>query len=145
MKSQTASELDADMQSISGQLTVVIENALRNCLPLVIEGIGANFDAESDPDGAGWPARVGKDDGHPLLQKSGQLRAAATGGHIAEVIGDTLRVGVDKGGGGGGIPGAAVHNFGFGRVPRREYLGLKGEDLNKCQEQFVDSLMELMK
>jgi phage gpG-like protein len=142
MKSQTVDELERDVEDVCTKTTQILEEGLRRCLPIVKDGIRFNFDSATDPDGVGWPARSVQGDGHPLLVDTGQLRDAATGGHIADVDGDTLRVGVDKGGGGGGIPGAAVHNYGFGKIPKREYLGLREEFIEKCQEQLTNAMME---
>jgi hypothetical protein len=52
---------------------------LRECKDLVRGSIKGNFDSATAPDGGAWPARKPRpgDDGHPLLDDTGFLKAAA--------------------------------------------------------------------
>ncbi|MFA5752634.1 MAG: hypothetical protein WC910_06165 [Bacteroidales bacterium] len=142
MITQTVSEFEADVDALEQKVSVAIERGLQRCLPVVKEGVSANFEGSVDPDGNPWPPRKIEGDGHPLLIQSGELKAAATGGHIAEVNKDELRIGVDKGAGGGGIPGAGSHNYGYGAVPQREFMGLNEEYLDKCQDILAEEVMK---
>lgn len=121
-------------QSLSGPLTA--------CLQIIREGIAGNFSASAGSRG-GWPMR--KDDKpHPLLQEDGSLLAAATGkgpGAVAEVGDRELAVGVDKSVDVGGIRGAAVHNFGFGPIPQREYLWAPDDTLDRVAEVLADGVL----
>ncbi len=84
-------------------------------------GIQDNFDSQSGPGGETWPARKVSGDGHPLLQDTRALIQAATGGtgNVTNVTARELSTGVDKDGGGGGIPGAGAHQHGYGNIPAR--------------------------
>jgi hypothetical protein len=81
-----------------------------------------------------------------LLVETGQLKAAATGGpgSVTKASDRQLITGVDKGGGGGGIPGAGVHQYGYGAVPKREFLGPPEDELAKIDELIADAGLELI-
>ncbi len=147
MKTQTVVEFKKEVDDISeSTFSQAITSGLEACMSTVLEGIKANFDNSSDPNGSPWVPRKDIGNGHPLLVDTGQLKSAATGGHIKEVIGDTLRVGVNKDSGGGGIPGAAVHNYGYPpkNIPKRTFLGLKEEFLNRCENILIDHVREVL-
>lgn len=139
-----------DLQSHLSEIAARFEHepateALRQAHPVVMEGIHANFDLASSPDGDPWPLR--KDDKpHPLLIETGALLAAATGGtgSVHELSSRSLIVGVDKDGGPDSLHGAAVHQFGFPdkNIPQREYLGLNDEHLDKVGEIIADVMLE---
>ncbi len=101
-----------------------------------------HFASQSTPDGAAWPKRkpTPNDDGHALLQESGALFRAATGrgqGSVDRVDdGAELVLGVDKGVRLGGIPGAAVHQWGYQprNIPPREWQGLTEEEIDTLAE-----------
>ncbi len=109
-------------------------------------GIRENFASESGPDGESWPARKVKGDDHALLQDTGALMQAATGGtgNVTNVTARELSTGVDKGGGGGGIPGAGAHQHGYGNIPPRPYLGASEQHLVAAGEAIADRGFELI-
>ena len=109
-------------------------------------GIRENFASQSGPGGETWPARKVPGDGHPLLQQSGALIQAATGGtgNVTNVTPRELSTGVDKGGGGGGIPGAGAHQHGYGNIPARPYLGASEERLDAAGEAIANRGYELV-
>ncbi len=113
----------------------------------VLESIGGNFASQSEPDGGPWPPRKPNkhDDGHPILDDTGALKAAATGvgpGAINEVSARELVVGVDKSVELGGIPGVAAHNFGYppNNLPERHFLSATEATLDECEDVIGDWL-----
>ena len=158
------SDMDRLARSVGDDLTEPLEA----CKAPIAAGIGRHFDSRSSPDGSAWAPRA-YDAPHPLLEETGALRGAATGsgpGHVERIEnGNELVWGVDKGGGGGGIPGAAVHQFGativpvekqflrfqigeevvFAKevtIPARPYLGIGEETAVQCDSVFGDWLQE---
>ncbi len=130
----------------TGDFEPVLRERVR---PLVLQSIRDNFNSSAGADGSGWPARKRQGDGHPLLMESGALMQAATGGgagHVTKIDAKELSVGVDKGAGGGGIPGAAVHQFGFPRknIPPRPYLEARDEALDEAAEEIADAGLVLI-
>lgn len=109
-------------------------------------GIRENFASESGPDGESWPARKARGDGHPLLQDTGALMQAATGGsgNVTNVTARELSTGVDKGVVQGGIPGAGAHQYGYGKIPARPYLGASEQRLDAAGEAIADRGFELI-
>lgn len=108
----------------------------------VLKGHRDNFTSSATPDGASWPKRKRRGDGHPLLMETGALLQAATGGgpgHVTQVADNELLTGVDKSVDLGGIPGAGVHNFGYGAVPKREFLGVPEKRLETIDELVADA------
>jgi len=148
MKRVYASDMPAEMAEIAGRFDHGSFDKSLGAVGIVIqEGIARNFSRQTDSDGAPWPDRVGEDDiAHPMLIETGALLAAATGtgaGSIRRVVnGRAVEVGVDKSVEMGGIPGAAVHNFGheFGafKVPQREWLYATGEVLDEAAAVFAE-------
>jgi phage gpG-like protein len=108
----------------------------------IIGAIRGNFDRQTSPSGSAWPPRKDPASGdHPLLNKTGALMSAATGGDINEVRGDTLEIGVDANAGAvGSIRGAAAHNYGYppNNLPQREFMGLSEETVDRLAEQAAD-------
>lgn len=158
----------ADMERLARNLGSDLAEPLQNCKSPIAEGIGRHFNSRSSPDGAAWPSRRFEAP-HPLLEETGALRGAATGigpAHIERIEnGNELVWGVDKAGGGGGIPGAAVHQFGativpvekqflrfevgekvvFAKqvtIPARPYLGFSEETAQQIDDVFGDWLQE---
>lgn len=154
MKSQLVEPFAADMEQAAELLELAIPDALEGCKPLILDNILENFARQETPDGIAWPDRQVEGDGHPLLVEtntvgSGSLLAAATGqggGHVCRIEDNALFIGVDKLGGIGGIPGAAVHNYGFEEknIPQREYLGIGERTTELCAEVVVDKLLEML-
>lgn len=171
MIKQTADEFIADLKAIAPRFGDGLPRALEECRPKLLEAFNENFASQSSA-GQAWPPRKDQGFSHPLLNLSGSLRAAATGqgaGHVERITqeGDVhvLELGVDKTAGGGGIPGAAVHNYGAtirpvkaqylswvdsagGRrfakqvtIPQREYLVASDETLDQCGEIMADNLL----
>lgn len=106
----------------------------------VLKGHRANFNSSASPDGANWPPRKVRGDGHPLLMDTGALMQAATGGgagHVTEVSDGELFTGVDTRVKQGGIPAAGIHNYGRGKMPKREFLGVTEERLKSSVDELV--------
>ena len=155
MKTMTAEEFSADMDTIAGTFGGFVGEALKDCEPIVADAILENFARQQSPDGEEWPERKKIGDGHPLLvetkrEGSGSLLAAATGqgaGNVCRIEGDTLVWGVDKDGGIGGIPGAGIHNTpvgesSFNNIPGREFLGIDEDHADQCGEIFANQGMQ---
>ena len=153
-----------DLRTELGRMADRIENAgladvLRDCAEPLRRGFGENFEAAEDQGGASWPPRkldplhpgsqergsnpLAPPRTHPLLRETGALWAAATGhgaGAVERAEDRVLEVGIDKSVQLGGIPGAAVHNFGYApfQIPAREYLYASDDTLDECQEIVAD-------
>jgi len=118
--------------------------------PLVLQSIRDRFNSSASADGKSWPVRQNAGDGHPLLLDTGALMLAATGqgsGHHTSVDRDSLSVGVDmEGGYQGGIPGAAVHEFGYAKknIPARPYLAADERALELAGEAIADAFTEVI-
>lgn len=114
---------------------------------IIREGIADNFAKQQTADGIGWPPRKIIGDGHPLLQDTLALRNAALGegpGTVERVVGgDELQLGVEKIQL-GGLPGAAVHQYGYPEknIPQREYLAMSEETIDKTVDAVADYLIE---
>lgn len=126
---------------------VPLVDELTGCRDAVYGDVRQNFESRSAPDGGPWPPRKPRpdDDGHPLLEDTGFLRAAATGqgpGAINDVQARELVVGVDDTVELGGIPGAAVHNYGYGNIPERHFMAAREETLDRCGEIIGDGVLE---
>lgn len=118
--------------------------AMQECYTIVKQAHRDNFTSSAGPDGSAWPARKVQGDGHPLLAETGALLQAATGGgmgHIARLEDRQMETGVDKSVEQGGIPGAAVHEFGYApkNIPARPWLGASEEKLKECDEIIADA------
>jgi hypothetical protein len=118
-----------------------LTDVLQACVQPVRDGFAGNFQAQAGSDGAGWPARKDKLP-HPLLQESLALLGATQGGagKAEHVEPRKLQVGVNKGVKQGGIPGAAVHNFGYParNIPQREFVYASETTLDQCQAIIAD-------
>lgn len=130
----------------SGDFREVLGGAVRD---RVLQSFRDNFTGSRSASGEVWPPRKIRGDGHPLLIESGALLQAATGGgagHVSEVTPRELSLGVDRDVKQGGIPGAAVHNFGFARfnIPRRAYHEARDDALDEIEETIADFGLELL-
>lgn len=119
-----------------------LDETFRAMLSPLRQGFANNFERRVGSTGMAWPPRKDSLD-HPLLILSGALLAAVTGtgaGSIEVIEARELRVGVDKSVDIGGIPGAAVHNFGFPdrNIPQREYLYASADTLDQCAAVLVE-------
>lgn len=113
---QFANELDAIADRFgNGALTKTLER----CYDTIIEGERQMFADRSGPDGSPWPDRLETVENHPLLNRSGSLLAAATGGngHVKRIGNRELITGVQKGSS-GSLAGALVHQYGATIRPR---------------------------
>jgi phage gpG-like protein len=144
----TADQFIVEMQSAPEHIQDRIDGVLNDMTPLVYSDIEDNFLGAKTPDGNSWPARKDPKPTHPLLILSGQLAEAATTpnapGSVCEVANGELKIGVNKDGGGGGIAGAARHNYGDASpgILQREFLGLTEETALQCDEIFIDQAIE---
>ena len=170
--SQNVADFVRDLQAASGHVDRDLAEALDSVKPRLLEAIAENFRSQSTA-GTAWPPRQDTGFSHPLLNKSGALMAAAstTGApsHIERTVEDgdglTLELGVDASGQQGGIPGAAVHNYGatirpvqkeylswidgsgtrrFAKqvtIPQREYMAVGDDVVDECGETVADKLL----
>lgn len=94
-----------------------------------------NFGKEQDPDGAAWEALSPKYaewknkhfGGRPKLRLRDELFASLAIRYTADYV-DIGSI--------GGLEWAAIHNFGGGDIPRREYAG--------TSDAFIDALVETL-
>lgn len=121
-----------------------LRRVLESCVQPIRDGFASNFAAQEGSDGSPWPPRKPRpdDDGHPLLIETGALMGGTQGGagKVERVDDRLLELGVDKGVKQGGLPGAAVHNFGYpaNNIPQREYLYASSSTLDRCQAIIAD-------
>lgn len=146
--SEFLTEMDAMQARVVGH---DYSDVLEECHKVAVAGVGRAFDNRIGFDGYAWAPRKDTANTAPLMNVTGQLRAAATGGpdHVRRIGGNVLLFGVAKGI--GSLAGAAVHQFGaiirpvrakmlswvtaagrrvFARqvkVPARPYLGMDAE------------------
>ena len=152
MRAIDVEDLEAELGDMARQFeSASLEEPLReSVLPIIREGFAENFTAAVGSEGGAWPARkpprYGKDDGHPLLQDTLALFEATQGGAggVAEVAGRDLSVGVDTGVKQGGIPGAAVHNFGYGPIPQREFLYASDDTLDRASAALAEGAFTVL-
>jgi len=143
----TPAEAIADARSMSATLARGNFAApLRECKELVRGSIKGNFDGTTAPDGGAWPARKPRpgDDGHPLLNDTGFLKAAALGlgpGGFEELGGREMSIGIDTGVEMGGIPGANAHDHGYPdrNLPERHFFAATEVVLDECGEVIGDA------
>ena len=134
-----------------------LSEATRACYGLLVDGTRKMFSTQTNPWGAPWPVRVDSF-GHPILNKSGALQDAATGGSgsVTRIGGRSVEYGVQKASE-GSLAGAAVHQYGATirakkapflvfrlapsgplirkkqvTIPARPYLGATDETQEKC-------------
>lgn len=142
----TPEEAIAEVRSIPEKLRGVdLTRPLGECRDVVREGIRENFANQSGPDGSAWPPRKPdpNDDGHPLLDDTGFLKAAALGlgpGGFDDLSSKEMQIGIDKSVDLGGIPGAQAHDRGnpSTNLPQREFFNPSAERLDECGEILGD-------
>jgi hypothetical protein len=120
---------------------------LKECREVVRGDIKGSFDSESAPDGGAWPKRKPwpGDDGHPLLNDTGFLKAAALGqgpGSFEDLDGRSMSIGIDTSVDEGGIPFADIHDRGSSRMPERHFYAATEAGLDKCGEIIGDAGLE---
>ena len=156
-----ATAFPAHIESVGRRLeTVSFSGAMEECHAQAMDGEREIFRNQMSPEGEVWPSRAARSgsSNHPLLNLSGALMAAATGGAgSVREVGDRYCVfGVRKAGS-GSLAGAAVHQYGatirprfkkflswvadgvrhFAKqvtIPRRKYIGLSQEKKEVCRE-----------
>lgn len=142
-----AADMPAAMVAMARRLAEMpLDDALGECAAKLQEGFAANFQRAADSGGGAWPARKDPKPTHPLLQLTGALLASTQSGspgNITTVDGRTLQTGVDKSVKLGGIPGAAVHQFGYPprNIAQREYLYATDDVLVACAEVIGDEVV----
>lgn len=142
-----------------------LDSVMEKCHSHLVEGIASCFDGKQGPDGEIWPARMEIKKTHPLMNESGALRAAATGGagHIKEVYPRAVVTGVRKADT-GSLAGAAIHQYGgtiyprnkpflvfqlngelvFAKkvtIPARPYLGATLDAIDACREDISEAFL----
>jgi len=146
----TPKEATADARSLGLILaTGSFAAPLRECRGLVRGSIKGNFDSATAPDGAAWPARKPRpdDDGHPLLDDTGFLKAAALGlgpGGFDDVGSREMLIGIDTTVDEGGIPAANAHDLGYPEknLPERHFFAATEAALDECGEVIGDAGLE---
>lgn len=124
---------------------VDLTRPLGDCRDVVRDSIRENFANQSGPDGAAWQPRKPNpdDDGHPLLDDTGFLKAAALGlgpGGFDDLSSKEMSIGIDKSVDLGGIPGAQAHDRGnpSTNLPQRHFFAPNSEALDQCGEVLAD-------
>lgn len=120
---------------------VDLTRPLGDCREEVRKAIRENFANASGPDGSPWPPRKPRkdDDGHPLLDDTGFLKAAALGlgpGGFDDLSAKEMSIGIDKSVELGGIPGAQAHDRGNpeSNLPQRHFFAPNDNSLDACGE-----------
>jgi phage gpG-like protein len=104
-----------------------LTGTLEKCYATIIDGEREMFAEQTGPDGLPWVPRQERLESHPLLNRSGTLLAAATGGsgHIKRIGDRELITGVQKGTE-GSLAGARIHQLGGTiRAVRAEFLSFR--------------------
>jgi phage gpG-like protein len=145
------SEFDAHL---AGMTDALADGDFSTCLqqdvrPLLLQSTRDTFNSQADAQGNAWPERKVAGDGHPLLWESGSLLKAAAGegaGHVSDVGQQSLEIGVDKSVEEGGIPGAAVHQFGWPEknIKARPYIETRDEYLDEAAEVIADAGLRIL-
>jgi len=159
-------EFGTHLDSIGNRLASgALPNTLEKCYATIIEGEKQIFADKVGPDGEAWPERQEQVEKHPLMNKTGALMAAATGGpgHVKRIGDRQLIVGVQKGTS-GSLAGAAIHQYGGTiravraqflrfrlngkwvmakqvKIPARPYVGINPETHNKLFDDIGDGVM----
>lgn len=120
---------------------VDLTRPLGQCREEVRRSIRENFAKESGPDGSPWPPRKPRpdDDGHPLLNDTGFLKAAALGlgpGGFDDVSSKAMSIGIDMSVDLGGIAAAQAHDRGnpSTNLPQRHFFAPSDKGLDACEE-----------
>ena len=130
MKMLTPNQVGGDLAAIgraleAGSFAETLRGPVREQMTTAVE---ENFANVQGPEGQAWPARKVAGDGHPLLVKSGTLKAEATRGQ-AEATDRELTLTVD-------LVYAATHQYGRAdaNIPARPYLGASERHLDRIGE-----------
>ena len=140
-------EFGAACEATAGVVGVVPDGVFVDIEEILRMGIDDNFNNQATADGVSWPARKRIGDGHPLLDDTGALKAAAIGegaGSVSRVVGgDELQIGVEKIEL-GGLMGTAVHQYGYPErnIPQREYLSISDDTADQAADLVLDRIFE---
>lgn len=143
-----------------------LTEVMDECHTALVDGSRYMFANAVGPNGQIWPSRRMGRSQHPLLNQSGELYAAATGGagHVHRTGYREVIYGVQKAGS-GSRAGAAVHQYGATIVPRfkkmlsfvvdgiryfakkvvipaRPYIGCSSETRDICREIVAEGFHE---
>lgn len=148
----TPQEAIADCRGLRSLLASgTLAAPLKRCKEIVRASIKGNFDSQSAPDGSAWPARKPNplDDGHPILDDTGFLKAAALGlgpGGFEDVGRREMEIGIDTTVDQGGIAAANAHDHGFAArgLPERHFFAATEAALEECGEVIGDGMHQLL-
>ena len=171
MTELTVEQFAAACNRIAGMEPADVPAAFDAAERIVLDGVGDNFAREQTADGMGWPPRKDPGDGHPLLNDTGALLAAAIGkgmGAVKRIVdGCELQLGVEVAEE-GSLAGAMIHQEGgvivpvnkkvlswvdsggtrhFAKrvvIPQREYMAMSEETIDKATEAVADELLAAM-
>lgn len=129
---------------------VNLTDAMEECEPILLAGVDGNFDRRGDASGQPWPARKDPGPRHPLLELTGALRRAATGGDgvASEIADDSLTLRLRQGPSGTSRAGIRRHEFGdaavMGRpgILPRPYFGVSEETADDVADVIADAVAE---
>jgi len=122
-----------------------LDDALAQCAEELQEGFADNFQRAADSAGGAWPQRKDPTPTHPLLQLTGAL-LESTQTDTPSIAGRMLQVGVDPSSGAGGVPFAAVHQFGSSsrNIAQREFIYATDDVLDACAEIIGDEVEKVL-
>lgn len=123
-----------------------IPEAMEAAKGLMLQGHQQNFDSQSTRDGTPWAPRKPPTGDWPILDKTGALKAAATGtgpGHVQEVGDREAMIGVDGSVvvHGGGVHAAPLHQSGTARMPARPFVGASDAIEEEIGERVADAVL----
>lgn len=146
MKTITPEALPAELERMADSLAGPAPRpAMERCGELLRQAFSANYDAGRNEETI-WPphapATVARYGPHPLLILTGRMREATVtkgaAGNIEQISDRELKVGVDT----GDVPYAGFQNWGTQRIPQREYLVPREDNLDQCGEAIADAFLE---
>jgi len=150
MKSQTVDEFVNEFsRELPSTFGVDQSAALAECKPILLQGIQDNFSNKKSSSGQAWPARKDPGPQHPLLNLTGALMLAATGGgegtsSVGREDATSIELGVSKGASGTSLAGINRHQFGGGGILARPYMGISDSTADACADVIADfALKEL--
>ena len=148
MTTLTPESLPAELDRMADALDGAIPRAaMERCADLLREAFAENY-AQGRNEETIWPphapATVARHGPHPLLILSGKMREATVRqgapGNVQEITDRQLTVGVDE----RAVPYAGFQNWGTVRIPQREFLVPRQDNLDQCAEAIADALMEML-
>jgi hypothetical protein len=150
MSELTADQFAKNLRAWSDYPYHLQPEAINTASDMFLENISANFERKEDASGTSWPEHspvtVAMYGVHPLLQLSGRMKAAATGGAGAMEkttvqSGKSVKyLGISK----STIPYFRVHQHGYKRIPKRQYYYLHSSArpaiLTKMREKCMEKI-----